>query len=134
MKQGSLQATANLDEVRRDFERWRQSRRFGTRIPEELWQAATEVGQEIGVSKAARELCLDYYKLRRRAESTSEQRPDAESPQQRKFLEIPLSAGPSPECVLEVEDARGVRLRVELKGATPAHLETLARTFWSLSR
>ena len=134
MKQGSLQATADLDEVRRDFERWRQSRRFGTRIPEELWQAAAEVGREIGVSKASRELCLDYYKLRRRTESTPEQRPDAESPQERKFLEIPLCADPSPGCILEVEDARGVRLRVELKGATPAHLETLARTFWSLAR
>lgn len=132
MKQGSLQATADLDEVRRDFERWRQSRRFGARIPEELWQAAAEVGREIGVSKASRELCLDYYKLRRRAESTPEQRPDAESPQERKFLEIPLCAGP--ECILEVEDARGVRLRVELKGAMPGHLETLARTFWSLAR
>jgi hypothetical protein len=132
MKQEST--TDHLDEVRRDLERWRQRRSFGTRIPEELWQAAAEVGREVGVSKTARELGLDYYKLRRRTESAAETLPAKETPQEGRFLEIPMCAPASPECVLEIEDGQGARLRLELKGATPAHLETVARTFWSLAR
>lgn len=133
MKQES--ATPNrLDEVRRDFELWRRSRSFGTRIPEELWQAAAEVGREVGVSKVARELGLDYHKLRHRIEPAPEPLPGKKTPQEGRFLEIPLGSPASPECVLEIEDGQGARLRLELKGATPAHLETVARTFWSLGR
>ena len=132
MKQEST--ADHLSEVRHDFELWRASRRFGTRIPEQLWQAAAEVSRDVGVSKTARELCLDYYALRERAESVPEKRPAGQTPQERGFLEIPLCAAPSPECVLEIDDGRGARLRLELRGATPAHLETLTRTLWSLAR
>jgi len=137
MKQGSR--SDRLSEVRRQFERWRKNRPRGTRIPEELWQAATEVGCEVGVSKTAQVLSLDYYVLRRRTESVLEERPAREAQPQEAlpeggFLEIPLCAPSSPQCILEIEDPRGARLRVELRGATPAHLETLARTIWSLAQ
>ena len=138
MKQRSR--SDRLSEIRRQFERWRKNRPRGTRIPEELWQAATEVGCEVGVSKTAQVLGLDYYTLRQRTESVLEERPARETgPVQEAlleggFLEIPLGPPPSPECVLEIEDPRGTRLRMELKGATPAHLETLARTIWSLAQ
>jgi hypothetical protein len=135
MKRGSHRAPGSLSEVRRKFERWRESRRRGTRIPEELWQAAAEVSREIGVSKTAQALGLDYYALRERAESWSEERSTTgETLQERGFLEIPLSACSMPECVFEVESAGGALLRVELRGVSPAHLETLARTLWSLAR
>ena len=138
MKQGT--GSDRLSEVRRQFERWRKKRPRGTRIPEGLWQAATEVGCEVGVSKTAQVLRLDYYALRRRTESVLSERPARRTrPAQEAlpeggFLEIPLCTPPSPECVLEIEDPRGARLRMELKGATPAHLETLARTIWSLAK
>jgi hypothetical protein len=142
MKQGSRQISSrdSLSEVRRRFERWRKSRRRGTRIPEDLWQAAADVGREIGVSKTAQELHLDYYALRQRTEAVLKANPAREidpvreTPSEGGFLEIPLCAPPSPECVLEIEHPRGARLRLELKGATPAHLETLARTIWTLAR
>jgi hypothetical protein len=92
------------------------------------------VSREIGVSKTAQALVLDYYALRERAESWSEERAAGETLQERGFLEIPLSACSLPECVFEVESADGALLRVELRGVSPAHLETLARTFWSLAR
>ncbi len=138
MKQRSR--SDRLSEVRHQFERWRKNRPRGTRIPEGLWQAATEVGREVGVSKTAQVLRLDYYALRRRMESVLEERPARqtwpiqEAPPEGGFLEIPPLCVPSPECVLEIEDPRGARLRMELKGATPAHLETLARTIWSLAQ
>ncbi|MCP4549211.1 MAG: hypothetical protein GY835_22385, partial [bacterium] len=69
MQQHQDSSPDRLSDVRRQFERWRKGRRRGTRIPEDLWQAAADVGRQVGVSKTAQELRLDYYTLRRRTES-----------------------------------------------------------------
>ena len=132
MKHGSPRPARDiLRDVRSQFERWRRSRPRGTRIPAALWQAAVEAAGEHGVSKTAQELSLDYYGLKKRLESA----PTAPSAASNGggFLEIPLPST-APECVLELEDGQGSRLRVELKGAAPAELETLARAFWSVAR
>lgn len=120
-----------LSEVRSQFERWRRNRTRGTRIPAALWQAAVEAAGECGVSKTAQELSLDYYGLKERLESASTT--PAMAAKGRGFVEIPLPST-APECVLELEDGQGARLRVELKGAAPTELETLARAFWSVAR
>ncbi len=133
MKHRHISSADRLRVVHRQFERWRKDRRRGTRIPEDLWQAAADVSREVGVSKTAQELRLDYYKLRRRTETQLEARPTPEAPPEGGFLELSLGAPALPECVLEIEDPRGARLRVELKGATPAHLEILTRTLRGLA-
>jgi hypothetical protein len=133
MKQRHISSLDRLSEVHRQCERWRKDRRRGTRIPEDLWRAAADVSREVGVSKTAQELRLDYYKLRRLTETQLEARPRPQAPPEGGFLELSLGAPALPECVLEIEDPRGARLRVELKGATPAHLEILTRTLRSFA-
>lgn len=114
------------------FKRWRQSRNRGARIPAALWRCAVDAAREYGVSKVARVLGVDYYGLKERMESAPEpSEPDCVGGG---FLEIPLLRSSASECVFELEDGEGVRLRVALKGAVPVELESLARTFWSLSR
>ncbi len=133
MKQGSPRPTRDiLSDVESQFEHWRQSRKRGTRIPETLWRAAAEAAGERGVSKAAQTLSLDYYKLKKRVESTPEPS-ESEPATGREFLEIPLFAS-APECVLEMKDAQGARLRVELRGSAAAHCQTLAQAMWSMTR
>ncbi len=135
MKSESPPSRDLLSDVRRQFERWRRSRKRGTRIPEALWRAAAEAGEEYGVSKAAQALRLDYYALKKRIESIPEKRSASAPPGEVKFLEIPLGAASArPECVLEFEDGQGARLRVELQGAALAELETVARSLWNLAR
>ena len=136
MKPGSRRPSRDLlSDVRRQFERWRRSRKRGTRIPEKLWRAAAEAAQEHGVSKAAHVLRLDYYALKERVKSVAEKRPAVAPPSEVKFLEIPLGASSGrPVCVLEFEDGQGARLRVELQGAALAELETVARSLWNLAR
>ena len=132
MKHGSHRPTGDiLSDVRSQFERWRRSRTRGTRIPAALWRAAVEAAGEHGVSKTAQELNLDYYGLKERLESAPTT--PVVPAKGRGFLEVPLPST-APECVLELEDGQGARLRVELKGAAPAELETLARAFWSVAR
>jgi hypothetical protein len=131
MKQGSHRTSRDiLSEVQSQFERWRQSRKRGTRIPESLWRAAAEAARERGVSKTAQTLGLDYYALKKRLESPLEVS-ESEPAGGREFLEIPLFAS-APECVLEMADAQGARLRVELRGSAAAHCETLAQALWSV--
>ena len=101
-----------LSEARSQFERWRTSRKRGTRIPEGLWRAAVEAARDHGVSKAAQTLGLDYYGLKKRLESTAAVS-ESEGSTGPGFVEIPLFAS-APECVLELEDAEGARLRIEL--------------------
>jgi hypothetical protein len=97
-----------------------------------LWDAAAEAAREYGVSKVAGALHLDYYKLKDRLESAPEL-PGPEPDNGPGFLEIPLYSSAA-ECVFELEDGQGTRLRVAFKGASAAELEPLARAFWSLAR
>ncbi len=133
MKQGSRRPSHDiLHDVRSRLERWRQSRRRGTRIPETLWRAAAEAARENGVSKVAQALGLDYYGLKKRVESTLEVS-ESEPAASREFLEIPLFASAA-DCVLEMVNAEGARLRVELRGSATAHCQTLAQAMWSVAR
>lgn len=132
-------AGSSLDEARRQFEKWRERRPLGTRIPASLWDVAAVAAREHGVSKVAGELRLDYYKLKELLEpavalaatSTPE---SSEHEVGAGFFELPLFATAAPECVFELEDGEGRRLRAVLKGVAPAELATLAHTLWSLAR
>ena len=125
----------SLTEIQRRFERWRSRRALGTRIPEDLWQTAVDAGRKHGVSKTAQALSLDYYKLKDRLEAATEEDSSVTPSSARGFVEVPLSVPVAgPECVLELTDAQGARLRLELKGAAPTQIQILARTFWSLAQ
>ena len=133
MKPGSHRPSRDtLSDAQSRFKRWRKSRKRGTRIPEALWRSAVEAAQEHGVSKVAQALGLDYYGLKKRLESAPGDL-KSEPAARREFLEIPLFAS-APDCVLEMVDAQGVRLRVELRGSAATHCEALAQALWSVVR
>ncbi len=120
-----------LPSVRRDFERWRSSRSRSRHIPDRLWDAAAVLAREHGVSKTSSTLGLDYYALKKRAAAAGrvETKPAAE------FLELPVEVlTAAAECVVEIEDGAGARLRVELRGSATREAEVVARGLWSASR
>ncbi len=120
-----------LPAVRRDFERWRTSRSRSRHIPDRLWDAAAVLAREHGVSKTSSTLGLDYYALKKRAAAAGrvETKPAAE------FLELPVEVlTAAAECVVEIEDGAGARLRVELRGSATREAEVVARGLWSASR
>ena len=120
-------ACRTLSSVRRDFARWRSQRESGGRIPALLWRAAAGLAGEHGVAKTSRTLGLDYYALKNHVDGAAEGKPS--------FVEVALpSLSPAAECRVEVEDGRGTRLRVELRGASVAEVESLARALWSEGR
>jgi hypothetical protein len=133
---------ARLENVRRRFEDWRQGHRARSRIPESLWASAVELGRAYGINRTARALRLDYYSLKKRVETvrpattghkTAVSSDDPEGPALATFVEVAaLPSAIAGECILELEDAVGAKMRIHLKGHEMPDLTALARIFWSV--
>jgi len=116
---------ASLSLLGERFAVWRKTRASGQRIPESLWKSAVKLAGEHGLNRTARILNLDYYSLKKRVDGASSL---AEST----FVELPSSAlSIVSECVIELEDAAGSRMRVQLKGQNAPDLLALSRSFWN---
>jgi len=142
MRTGTLHGVpAGLERLRRRFEQWRQTRDGRSRIPEALWASAVKAAGRYGLNPTARALGLDYYSLKRRVdafpgwltERTTGSRDGSGNPATTTFVELPpLGAAGSPECIVELEDAGGAKMRIHLKGMLTPDLIALSRSFWSV--
>ena len=93
-----------------------------------------------GMHYTARALRLNYYALKKRIErgtlaknssvtaSAAVSKAEGVTP----FLELipPISTAAS-ECVLELANAAGAKMRVDLKGVVSPDLVALSRNFWN---
>jgi hypothetical protein len=125
-KQTHLDFPAALLRAQRKFGQWRERRRPRTPIPAGLWREATELACAHGINRIARALRLDYYCLKKRATAAARSVEPA-----REFVEI-LPGGmpaPRPECLIELEDAGGVKLRIRLAGGALPDVAALTRVF-----
>jgi len=118
------QVPAKIEEAQEQFENWRRERKRGERIPADLWATAVELAKQRGVWPIAKALGLDHSQLKRRAGNGEE---DEKSDV---FAELIPQEAMLYSCTVEMEDGRGARMRVELKGAA-ADVTALSRTFWS---
>lgn len=122
---------ARLEGTRRRFECWRRTRRVGSRIPDSLWASAVKVAGTCGISRTASVLRVDYYSLKKRVdEEAAICSRGSEDGTMAPFLElaVPATAGTC-ECVLELEDVGGTRMRVHLQGVEAPDLAALTRSF-----
>jgi hypothetical protein len=133
----AVQVKAGADalvELKGRFVTWRKQRKLGMRIPAELWSAAVEMVAVHGACRVAGELNLDYDMLKQRVAqagvkvTTTQLAP--------RFVELfaaggsmPAARALQPECVVELANARGARMRVELNGQGLMGLATLCRAF-----
>lgn len=112
----------------RRFQKWRKTR-TKPRIPEPLWKLAAGLGKKYGVSQTAKTLHLDYYDLKRRVEAADSEVGQGETPGT--FVEVlPAASSPASACVVELDDGRGVKMRIQLKSAGAAELTALGQLFW----
>lgn len=130
MKRRRKQAAVagGLESTRRRFDRWRETREGRSRIPESLWALAARAARQFGIHRTCRALRLDYAVLKRHVETNATQAPPRlESGPS--FVEL-VSAGDSSraECVVEIEDPSGARMRIELKGVAAPDLVALTRS------
>ena len=114
---------SRLEAVRARFEDWRSTRTGADRIPESLWKAAVGCAGRFGLYSTVRALGLDYNSLKRRVAARTEDSSPA-------FVEVLAPGGIAPaECVLEVENRRGAKLRIHLRGGAVPDLALLLRSF-----
>ena len=125
---------SRLEGLRRRFERWRRTRKIGSRIPETLWAAAVKLAEAYGIHPTAKALGVDYYSLKKRLEEKPASRSRMAAPANgAKFVELSAAAqrGIS-ECILELEDVEGTKMRIQVKGIEAGDLATLSRSLWGI--
>jgi len=136
----------DLDRLRERFEAWRGRRDRERRIPPALWRAAVKLARAHGISAVSRAVRVDYYSLKRRLEA--DRRPTradngahgsargrSAGPGDGRFVELPVPVMPGvPPCVLELEDRRGGRLRLEVHGLDVDDAAKLVQSVWNRRR
>ena len=116
---GSTHSTPEpILKLQRQLEEFRSSQPVRTKLPEALWQAAVELAQQYGIYPVAHPLRLDYMGLKRRLGEVSS--PDRQKVAAPAFVEL-VAAQPATleACVIEFESARGAKMRIHWKAATP---------------
>jgi hypothetical protein len=128
-------AGGSLEHLRQQLQDWRAGRKLGERIPASLWAAAVDAAREQGLHRVAIELHLDYAGLKRRVERGGATPPRGEVAPRFVELSTPAasmaSATERAECIVEMGNARGAKMRVELNGQGLAGLAGLCSAFWS---
>jgi len=119
-----------IKRVRELFARWRESREKLSPIPESLWESAVQLTQSYSVYRVARALHLDYSALKKRV-PPQEKRARAKSESRPLFWEMDAGgiSSVSAECLVEMEDPRGAKLKIHMKGKGDLDLLALSQCF-----
>jgi hypothetical protein len=120
-----------LDELSEQIELWRQTRKTRRPMPEHLWQAAASLSKKSSLQKVSKALRLNYAALKKRVHPdekdlrVSNQMPAA-------FIELGFSQQPPPtsECIVEMQDSCGAKIRMHFRGKTDLDLLELGKAFW----
>lgn len=128
-----------LSRLQVEFEQWRAARATGTtgrRIPPQLWAGAVGMATRHGVGHVADALHLGYAGLKRRVELAGIGQPPAgQKSSEPQFVEMfapvaAVAAEPArAECVVELVNTRGTKMRVEFNAAGVAGLAVLCNAF-----
>jgi hypothetical protein len=119
---------SELEQLRRRFEEFRNTRSGHARLPEALWAAAAELAKRYGVNPTARALRLEYGGLRKRVENRGQAKRKRAPSTPPTFMEfVAPGAKAVSNCTVEVESAQGGKLRLEWKAVATTELASLIR-------
>jgi hypothetical protein len=136
--------SSEMAELGRRLREFREAHVPRTRLPEELWSAAAAVARQEGLYRTAHILRLDYANLKRRVEPFSARSAALKQTASRKrraapskraetakrsnapaaFVEL-VADSLATDCLIEVEGASGVRMRIRMKMSTPEVLNLM---------
>ena len=143
------QLPSDLARARRRFQVWRAQRPAGSRIPQALWRLAVRLVSRHGVSRTSGVLGVDGdslkkraegvrrmsgvfdadgYSLKERAEATAVPETPLGGPA---FIELPTPAVSSKQCLLELANSAGAKLRLHLLGFDATEIEIIAHRLWN---
>jgi hypothetical protein len=127
----SANKSFTLEQVCQRFEYWRQTRKKRCSIPKKLWQAAESLYPEYSLYHISKALRLNYTDLKQRFEQKqSTFIPPSIHPAE--FIELNIDSPiPPAECLVEMEDPYGAKMRMHFKGGAGLDLLELGRIFLS---
>lgn len=126
--------SADIEQVRRRLQEWRCRRKHGARIPEVLWIAVVKLAKKYRPARVAHTLGLDYNGLKQRLK-TAKQHGTTEQETQPGFIELlPFAPTSHCQCTMEIEDRRGAKMKLEIKGASAGDVAAVSRALWSAER
>jgi hypothetical protein len=117
---------AACSRVQRKLTQWRQGHRPRAPLPEGLWREAAKLASTHGINRTAQALRLDYYSLQKR--TTAVACSGVRTPEFVEFMPGGIPA-PRPECLIEVEEPGGAKLRIHLQGGEFPDVAALTRGF-----
>ena len=107
-------AAGRVEQVRKQIDRWRDARKRCSPMPARLWDQASLLARELGVHRVKCALGLNYESLKRRVVKGG----DRGNPAAKAAGFVELSGaqllGPASGAVVEISDADGGRLTVQL--------------------
>ena len=121
-----------LESVRYQFDKWRESKKSPREpIPEYLWEAAVRLKNNYPLSRISKILRLNHTDLKNRI-SGQKQKRQAKEPSSALFVELDCVEPFTPaECLIEMEDAYGSKMRMRFKGQADLDLLELGKVFWT---
>ena len=107
--------------LQEELSEFRASHPARTRLPDSVWQAAADLAREHGVYAVAHPLRLDYMGLKRRIGGTATIVAKRKAPPKTAgFIELLVPEAYREPCVIELESARGGKMRIHWPaGPTP---------------
>lgn len=122
----------NLHQLQLQLKSWRQCQQGRPHLPASLWQAATTLANQHGVSQVARCLRINFYRLKRLVHEGAAKGSSFPIPGPQ-FVELKLAAPipcpPSGSGTVELVAGPSRRLVIHT-GADPAAWIALAEAFW----
>jgi hypothetical protein len=119
-----------ISEVKEQFKTWRRTRKKPRPIPEKLWTAAISLSANHCLSQISKELVIDYSRLKKRV--LAKKKTKSASMSSSGFIEVNLDPPAAvSECIVEMQDIAGAKMRMHFRGKTDFDLLQLAKTFWS---
>ena len=139
MMTNKMSAAVSLEGVEKRFQQWRDGHEGRVRIPDELWSAAAAAARVHGLHSTARRLHLEYRKLKgftgspalpRRKASPAVKAVAKTAPQ---FVELRSAAIGQPRCTVELQNAAGATLRIEVQGGDLSALSGITQAFMGVA-
>ncbi|MCP3924171.1 MAG: hypothetical protein GY714_16450 [Desulfobacterales bacterium] len=133
MEESKSVISADLEAVRYQFEIWRANKKSRREaIPEELWEAAKELANKYSINEVSKCLRLNYTDLKKRMLGDDYQTVSKKPPS---FIELPSEKlFTQSECIIEMEDKSGSRMKMCFRGETNFDLLELGKSFWNKNR
>lgn len=132
MKETNTLLAPELEAARGQFESWRSSkRRTREPIPQSLWETAIALTRKHSITEVSKCLGLNFTDLKKRVSGAgciSRREPDT-------FIEVSFDNPLTPsECIVEMEDKSGCRMKMCFRGETRLDLLELGKAFLQRKR